>query len=64
MHYYSSEMVLVVSKNLKVIRRAMNGISIALIIHSLDPSGATKDLNRSRFGDRSYKIRNSQQRGV
>ena len=40
------------------------GISIALIIHSLDPLWGYQDLNRSRFGDRSYKIGNSQQRGV
>ena len=43
--------------------------SIAFAIRSVDlfarliPSGATK-INRSRFGDRSYKISNSQQRGV
>ena len=39
-------------------------ISIALAIHSFDPLWGYQDLNRSRPGDRSYKISTSQQRGV
>ncbi len=39
-------------------------ISIALAIHSFDPLWGYQDLIRSRFGDRSYKISNSQQRGI